>query len=60
MTATDLEVGIRCQVPAEVIRPGRITLPARKLFELVRESEETHIHIEEKENFWVRICAAGQ
>jgi len=57
MTATDLEVGIRCQVPAEIISPGRITLPARKLFELVRESEESHIHLEEHENFWVRISA---
>lgn len=55
MTATDLEIGIRCLVPAEIISPGRITIPARKIFEVVRESEESHIHLEEQENFWVHI-----
>lgn len=56
MTATDLEVGIRCRVPAEIRTPGSITLPARKLFELVKELEESQIHLEEQENHWVRIC----
>lgn len=55
MTATDLEVGIRCRVPAEIITAGSITLPARKLFELVKESEEEQIHLEEQENSWVKI-----
>ncbi len=55
MTATDLEVGIRCRIPAEILDSGNITLPARKLFELVKESEESQIHLEEQENSWVKI-----
>lgn len=55
MTATDLEVGIRCRIPAEIVSPGSITLPARKLFELVKESEEEQINLQEQENSWVKI-----
>ncbi|MFU8819719.1 MAG: DNA polymerase III subunit beta [Desulfurivibrio sp.] len=57
MTATDLEVGLRCRVPAEVLTPGELTLPARKLFELVRESEAEHISLEEQDNCRVKISA---
>lgn len=57
LTATDLEIGIRYLVPAEILSEGAITLPARKLFELVRESGGEQIHLEEMENSWVRITA---
>lgn len=50
MTATDLEVGIRCSIEVEVSRPGAITLPAKTLSEVVRElpAEEVKIEVEEK------------
>jgi len=50
MTATDLEVGIRCSIDVEVSRPGAITLPAKTLSEVVRElpSEEVKLEVEEK------------
>jgi len=50
MTATDLEVGIRCSIDVEVSRPGAITLPAKTLSEVVRELplEEVKIEVEEK------------
>ena len=57
LTATDLEIGIRIVVPAEVLSAGAITLPARKLFEMVRESSAEQIHLEVKENNWARITA---
>jgi DNA polymerase-3 subunit beta len=37
LTATDLDVTITRTVPADVIRKGQVTLPARRLFSLVRE-----------------------
>ena len=37
VTATDLEVGARVTVPAKVAQAGTITLPARKLLEIVKE-----------------------
>jgi len=36
LTATDLELGVRCVFPATVKRPGAGTLPARKLLDYVR------------------------
>lgn len=59
MTATDLEVGLRCRVPAEVLSQGSITLPARKLFELVREAESEQIKLEEQDNARVKIEAGS-
>src|SRR5262245_44971308 len=44
---TDLEVGLRSRCPASVAKPGVLTLPAKKLFELVRALPETDVRIEE-------------
>ena len=57
LTATDLEIGIRNSLPAEILSPGSITLPAKKLFEIVRESGADHIHVEILENNWAKISA---
>ena len=37
LTTTDLDVGIRGSVEAQVERTGATTLPARRLFSIVRE-----------------------
>ena len=55
LTGTDLEVGLRLFVPAEIHQEGTITLPSKKIFEIVRESGSESITIEEKENSWVII-----
>ncbi len=57
LTATDLEVGVKLIVPAEIMSSGTITLPARKLFEIVRESGADNLHLELHENNWVKISA---
>ena len=57
--ATDLEVGIKKSVAAEIIQPGSITLPAKILFEIVRESGADNIRIEEKDKNWARIKAGS-
>ena len=57
ITGTDLEVGLRLFIPAEVHENGSLTLPSKKIFEIVRESGSEHITIEEKENSWVVINA---
>ena len=55
LTATDLEIGIKKKLPAEILSSGSITLPARKLFEIVRESNSDQIHMEILENCWAKI-----
>jgi len=57
LVATDLEVGIKKIVAAEVLSPGSLTLPAKILFEIVRESGSDNIKIEEKDKNWARIKA---
>ena len=57
ITGTDLEVGLRLFVPAEINDEGSLTLPSKKIFEIVRESGSESITIEETENSWVIIKA---
>ena len=59
MVGTDLEVGIKRTVAAEIFSPGSITLPSKKLFEIVRESGVDVIEMEEQENNWVKISAGN-
>ncbi|MEO0454659.1 MAG: DNA polymerase III subunit beta, partial [Verrucomicrobiota bacterium] len=46
LSTTDLDTGIQTSVEAEVEKPGSITLPARKLFSIIRELSVTDIHLE--------------
>lgn len=57
LTGTDLEVGLRIFVPSEVHGEGSLTLPSKKIFEIVRESGSDSITVEETENSWVIIKA---
>jgi DNA polymerase-3 subunit beta len=57
LTGTDLEVGLRLFVPAEIHGDGSLTLPSKKIFEIVRESGSEIISIEETDNSWVNIKA---
>lgn len=56
-TGTDLEIGLRQTIPAEVVEPGAVALPAKKLFELARESGGADIALKEDDKAWVEIEA---
>ncbi len=45
LTASDLEMGIRCDVSAEVMEPGGVALPAKRLGDIVRELPEDIVKI---------------
>lgn len=55
LTATDLEVGIRSSYPALVTTQGKITVSAKKLFEIVKELPEKTVAFSSKENGWIEI-----
>jgi DNA polymerase-3 subunit beta len=57
LTGTDLEVGLRLLIDADIQEEGSITLPSKKIFEIVRESGSPTISVEELENSWVVIKA---
>jgi len=55
LTATDLEVGMKAAYPATVNTPGRITVSAKKLFEIIKELPEKEISFIAKDNCWIEI-----
>ena len=57
LLATDLEVGLRSHCPASISGKGSLTLPAKKLYEIVRALPETDIHITESSKGGVRLSA---
>ncbi len=59
MTCTDLEIGLKQTLPAEVMEQGNLTLPAKKLFEIARESNSETISFKEQENNWVEITTGS-
>jgi DNA polymerase-3 subunit beta len=54
--ATDLEVALRSKCTATVVKPGSLTLPAKKLYEIVRSLPETDIRIAQDKN-GVKVAA---
>jgi DNA polymerase III subunit beta len=57
LTATDLELGIRCTCPARVKKEGAGTIPARKLLDYVRLLPEGDVNMKFLENHWASITA---
>src|SRR5712691_3798136 len=55
LTATDLELGIRCSCPARVKKEGAGTVPARKLVDYVRLLPDTDVNMKFMENHWTNI-----
>ena len=55
ITATDLELSIRTSCEASVKKEGAGTIPAKKLFDLVRLLPEAEIRFKLLENHWVHI-----
>jgi DNA polymerase III subunit beta len=56
MLATDLEVALRSRCDAAVAKGGSLTLPAKKLYEIVKALPETDVRIQEDKN-GVKVAA---
>ena len=56
LLATDLEVGLRSKCSASVSKSGSLTLPAKKLYEIVKALPETDVRIQEDKN-GVKVAA---
>ncbi|BDV44937.1 DNA polymerase III subunit beta [Geotalea uraniireducens] len=55
LTATDLEVGMKSVYPTTVTQNGKITVSAKKLYEIIKELPDETISFATKENDWVEI-----
>ncbi len=55
LTATDLDVGISCEYPVDVVESGSITIPAKRFADIIHELPESQIMISAKKNNMVII-----
>jgi DNA polymerase III subunit beta len=56
LLATDLEVGLRSKCQASVAKSGSLTLPAKKLYEIIKALPDTDVRIEEDKS-GVKVAA---
>lgn len=59
ISATDLEVGVTAEVPAQVNSPGKIAVPAKSLYEITREIAAEEITFRHRDEQWVEILAGA-
>ena len=59
LTTTNLDLGIRCRIKADVSETGSTTLPVRKLATIVRELPVNEVFIETSKNNQAKITSGG-
>jgi DNA polymerase-3 subunit beta len=59
LTTTNLDLGIRCRIKADVETPGGITLPVRKLATIVRELPQNDVFVDAGDNNQAKITSGG-
>src|SRR5258708_30025438 len=57
LTATDLELGIRCSCPARVKKEGAGTVPARKLLDYMRLLPEGDVYMKLRDHHWASFTS---
>jgi DNA polymerase-3 subunit beta len=55
ISATDLELGLRCACAAKVKKDGAGTVPAKRLLEIVRSLPDAEVRLKILENHWVQL-----
>src|ERR1043165_2622524 len=55
IAATDLEIGLRSVCPSKTTVPGTITLPAKRLYEIVRALPDKEIKFKRSEANWITV-----
>lgn len=56
LTATDLEVVVTGTLKAEVIQSGRMTVPAKGLYDVVKELPDQRVSLKKGQNNWLEVC----
>lgn len=57
LRATDLDTSISTSCECEILEPGRVTLQAKSLFDIVKNLEEQSLTLETEENHWAQLTA---
>ena len=59
LTTTNLDLGIRCKIKAEVKEGGSVTLPVKRLATIVRELPNVDVAFDSTANHQVKIASGG-
>lgn len=59
LTTTNLDLGIRCRIKAEIKDPGAITLPVKRLAGIVRELPNLDVTVDGSPNHQVKLTSGG-
>ena len=59
LTTTNLDLGIRCRIKADVSESGGLTLPVRKLAAIIRELPQNEVFLETGEDNQAKITSGG-
>lgn len=59
LTTTNLDLGIRCQIKADVKEKGSVTLPVKRLAGIVRELPNVDVSVDGSANHQVKLTSGG-
>ncbi len=59
LTTTNLDLGIRCKIKAEVKESGAVTLPVKRLATIVRELPNIDVAFDASPNHQVKLASGG-
>jgi DNA polymerase III subunit beta len=59
LTTTNLDLGIRCRIKAEIKDPGAVTLPVKRLAGIVRELPNLDVTFDGSPNHQVKLTSGG-
>ncbi len=59
LSTTNLDLGIRCKIKAEIKEPGSVTLPVKRLATIVRELPNVEVTVEGSASHQVKITSGG-
>jgi DNA polymerase-3 subunit beta len=59
LTTTNLDLGIRCKIKAEIKEAGSVTLPVKRLANIVRELPNLDVTVDASPNHQVKLSSGG-
>src|SRR5215218_2681840 len=59
LTTTNLDLGIRCKIKADVKETGAVTLPVKRLATIVRELPNVDVNFDASPNHQVKLASGG-
>ncbi len=59
LTTTNLDLGIRCRIKADVKETGAVTLPVKRLSSIIREMPNVDVSVDASPNHQVKLSSGG-